>query len=352
MSSLSLSSKPQRDLWLDILKGIGILCVVVGHITYNQALGRAIFLFHMPLFFLVGGWLHRVETPLRQYARKRAFNLLLPYGAYLLMLWPLEVWIAHPGQLWDIAWILQQIVRPMLFGGQLLNGFAAVFWFVTCYFLTQLAAHFFLRTFSALVCTLIAMAMLVGAYLNSWMFPDYWVLWNANTVLFTVPLYLIGYWAHQHFVSTQAWQNGLKIFLIVILSVLLLKLFGIQNNTLDLKYVKYGIPMVTLISALACVGLLSWFARHLKETHAGRFLAYIGGASITIMFLHQFVQLMMAKKIGITQTVPRITIALLICLLMHEFLKRTTLTQRLFLGSESRQTARSSSDFLLSRGLS
>lgn len=31
---------------------------------------------------------------------------------------------------------LTVLIKPMFLGGQLLTGFAAVFWFVTCYFLT------------------------------------------------------------------------------------------------------------------------------------------------------------------------------------------------------------------------
>ncbi|UUZ49868.1 hypothetical protein LP420_06920 [Massilia sp. B-10] len=42
----------QRQTWLDVLKGIGILTVVVGHISFNRNLVGLIQMFHMPLFFL------------------------------------------------------------------------------------------------------------------------------------------------------------------------------------------------------------------------------------------------------------------------------------------------------------
>lgn len=41
----------KRDDLLDILKGLGILLVVMGHVLQN-AIGAFIYLFHMPLFFL------------------------------------------------------------------------------------------------------------------------------------------------------------------------------------------------------------------------------------------------------------------------------------------------------------
>ena len=43
--------KPQRINWIDQVKGIGILLVVIGHMNIPQELSKIIFSFHMPLFF-------------------------------------------------------------------------------------------------------------------------------------------------------------------------------------------------------------------------------------------------------------------------------------------------------------
>lgn len=47
-----------RDQTLDIAKGLGILCVYLGHsIWCCGIIGNAIYSFHMPLFFLISGLL-------------------------------------------------------------------------------------------------------------------------------------------------------------------------------------------------------------------------------------------------------------------------------------------------------
>ena len=43
-------NKEKRIEWIDIAKGIGILLVVLGHITKNEVLYEIIYSFHMPLF--------------------------------------------------------------------------------------------------------------------------------------------------------------------------------------------------------------------------------------------------------------------------------------------------------------
>jgi fucose 4-O-acetylase-like acetyltransferase len=314
-----------RQPWIDVLKGIGIVAVVVGHITYNRALAAQIFMFHMPLFFLVGGWLHDPATPQRAYLAAKARSLLLPYACFLVILWPLELLVAMPGERW--TWPL--LAWPMLFGGQLLTGFAGVLWFVTCYFLTQQLAHLLLRRCGPRLRAALAGALLAAA----WMLPAWPLPWGAQALLFCVPLYLIGHAARD--VALAGWT---RIWFPLTLAALLLNACG-AGNTLDLKFARYGLPVVTLASALAVVALLAVLARRIHASLAGRMLAAIGGASMTIMFLHQLVQLTMAKKLGVTQAPARIAAALALCYLAHLLLSASPIAARLFLGRRPQPVA-------------
>lgn len=44
----------KRIEYIDILKGIGIILVVLGHVTQDKQVFQLIYAFHMPLFFFVG----------------------------------------------------------------------------------------------------------------------------------------------------------------------------------------------------------------------------------------------------------------------------------------------------------
>ncbi len=53
----------QRDRQLDAVKGIGILLMVLGHAYFIlTTLHRFIYAFHMPLFFMISGFVLRAET--------------------------------------------------------------------------------------------------------------------------------------------------------------------------------------------------------------------------------------------------------------------------------------------------
>lgn len=43
-----------RVQWIDISKGIGIVCVIAAHIGVGLPMRLFIYLFHMPLFFSFG----------------------------------------------------------------------------------------------------------------------------------------------------------------------------------------------------------------------------------------------------------------------------------------------------------
>lgn len=74
-----------RQSDIDILKGFGILFVVIGHMGMPQLIGGSIstwiYNFHMPLFFAVSGYLSyaKLNMGFAKYAAKKAKNILLPY---------------------------------------------------------------------------------------------------------------------------------------------------------------------------------------------------------------------------------------------------------------------------------
>ena len=79
-----------RNQHADVIKGVAILLVVLGHSIqandagYNRNLiFRLIYSFHMPLFMVVSGWFAKPEDPAR--LKKDALRLLLPTAAWYIV---------------------------------------------------------------------------------------------------------------------------------------------------------------------------------------------------------------------------------------------------------------------------
>ncbi|MDR0799464.1 MAG: acyltransferase family protein [Dysgonamonadaceae bacterium] len=71
--------KQGRIAAFDMLKGVGIILVIVGHnVPLSSLLYKFIFSFHMPLFFLVSGYFFRPQ-PVVPFLKKDFKQLIVPY---------------------------------------------------------------------------------------------------------------------------------------------------------------------------------------------------------------------------------------------------------------------------------
>lgn len=73
-----------REKEFDILKGIGILLVVIGHTGISGLPYTYIYSFHMPLFFFVSGCFYK-RRPLIEVLERKAKSLLLPWMSFAML---------------------------------------------------------------------------------------------------------------------------------------------------------------------------------------------------------------------------------------------------------------------------
>lgn len=70
--------------WVNSAKGIGIILVIIGHLLYDSRfpnINKYIYSFHMPLFFVLSGFVQKNEIK-EDYIKKRTDRLLLPFVLY------------------------------------------------------------------------------------------------------------------------------------------------------------------------------------------------------------------------------------------------------------------------------
>lgn len=67
-----------RLRFIDIAKGISIICIILGHLGIHN-ITRVVFTFHVPIFFLITGYFVNTKGSVRDFVRKKAGSLLVPY---------------------------------------------------------------------------------------------------------------------------------------------------------------------------------------------------------------------------------------------------------------------------------
>lgn len=71
-------SNEKRVEYIDIARGIAMLCIIMGHLG-NRNISRVVFTFHVPIFFLITGYLMSERTDNISYVKKKFRNLIVPY---------------------------------------------------------------------------------------------------------------------------------------------------------------------------------------------------------------------------------------------------------------------------------
>ena len=72
----------QRIEWIDTIKGVGIILVLIGHCNIPN-INQYIYLFHMPLFYIISGYCWNVDKnrnlPFKDFFNKKFNSYIIPY---------------------------------------------------------------------------------------------------------------------------------------------------------------------------------------------------------------------------------------------------------------------------------
>ena len=69
----------ERLNYIDIAKGLGIIFVVMGHVTHDYLLRQYFYNFHMPLFFFISGLLLSTKLDVSAHLKRRVKSIIVPY---------------------------------------------------------------------------------------------------------------------------------------------------------------------------------------------------------------------------------------------------------------------------------
>lgn len=281
MAQTQAPAKVTRDVTFDIMKGIGILLVLVGHVYEWQSVRQFVYTFHMPMFFIVAGYFSKAydevpnwRTAVRGYARR----LLPPFflvaamniGWMLLLSVMQHDWT--PAIFMGLSYLYSDTTDWVTPWGNLHLG---ITWFLLTLFWAKTLFLFLSRwrRWRLVVSILLAIAAL-GFHVSMSHTP--WCLMLSLTAL---PLVTLGYeWRH--------FQLPVWVICLMVASWVASLFF----SRLDMFGYEWGIYPLSLLGACGGTWLLYILSRlcakHLPAV--GKVFAWLGVASLAIMCMHDF----------------------------------------------------------------
>lgn len=287
----------KRILWVDYAKCIGIIAVVAGH-AINNVSGKsldvaynAIYWWHMPLFFMMGGFFLKQITFDRAGWSYLLSHRIKPLITAYFINGSILIVLSHffRQQSWDYTFLY---FGRLIYGGSTLNNYLSVFWYMTTYaitvFLTTLLISFvkniWLQFIIAIGCFFLGVSLQDVTFMGNYSFP-----WDAQIALLAIFWMLLGYYFFKLFPKVH-WKNklifgGLGLTLFVFLIYLYAKgkldfVLWLKSSNIHSGFQAFIIP------PLLCL-VVFIIAEEIER--AGGFipLKFIGQNTDIIMFYHR-----------------------------------------------------------------
>ncbi len=325
-----------RISWVDEAKGIAILLTIIGHTVaygvYGSMLRGAIYSFHMPLFFILGGITVKVSSSGSEYADrcKRAFFRLIPPALITHLILLIKKIIDKPARLSNSKFWHKQLLVMLYASGVKVHlkdttvALMGAQWFFFAFFIAKITYELLASRIKSNVRLLITSLGIgiVGVVLGS----IQWLPFSADVALAVVPFFYFGNVCIKR-ISVE--KKAVIKFLVcaVLWAGTLIMEFPDHNSWtyLELAARRYSIFPLSYLTAVAgsiCVIEAVILFEQMGATFITRPLSYIGKNSLYLFCVHildgLYVGLWSFPEQGFWDPLVRIVVDLVIFLLLMQ----------------------------------
>lgn len=305
----------------DVLKGIGILCVLLGHTEIPGLLKEQIYAFHMPLFFFCSGVFFR-DRAMKDTILKCVRQLMIPYLFFLFIRYLcLFVLFAKDG---DIARFYSDEVCTI----NILDEYCRVYtsiWFLLCLLWVRVLYALIEKGVNCIIDkhkTLITSMLYGGGYILA-------LFIRLPFFIDTAIGMLIYYHLGRLFFASGVYEKTMKWPWIALMATIFVSLVAILHPYVEIKDCIYPFYHVLL----AMLGILALYQICIKIRNGSmlsKWLARCGNASLSLLGLHRPLWLFVypaCLALSLSRwamVLVQMILALVIILLADKILKRYT----------------------------
>ena len=276
----------ERWKWLDILKGIGIMLIMISHASYKiPYLDIYLWACYLPLFFMASGYTFKLRPNLQNVIKKKAKRLLYPYFIYGCIFTFLHSLISH-GDTSITRWIGILYARLNLYAYPMEQNVSFLvdgpLWFLPALLLTYLLTYVYVSLSYRWKRGYLAFS-LIFTYLCTFL-PIY-LPWCIDEV-FMASLFVI--FVYELKEKEYLLKPNLKLlFCLVLVYIFLVTINGGTNMAFRI-YGNLGALSIILFFLIGIVGTLMWYciSKKIESTFIGNILAMIGRLSLRLMCIH------------------------------------------------------------------
>lgn len=252
----------KRITWIDMAKGYGMIAVILAHLKIGD-LGLWIYTFHLPLFFLLSGYVFSAKDNFVVFFKKKCRSMLVPYFGLGIPMLVFHLVYNYPEKHFTYE-ACKKLVIDFIEQKRLWTV-----WFLACLFVLNFVFYFAVRLIKSDILLAILSVAAVITGLTYYKHGGEPVYWNADTCLMAFPFFFAGYFYKKHSKSFDRYLDDrfISIALFAVLTVVNVVCgyytVKISGTGMEMYHCTYGYAPLTYISAFAgitCVIIVSkWF---------------------------------------------------------------------------------------------
>lgn len=272
--------------WIDLSRGFAIVLMILCHSMewYSSALGTDLWLlpllysFHIPLFFLISGFLFRSEKNFGTFLIKMVKGFLLPYITFsciILLCDFIKIYLFGSTDAIDFPGNIKSLI---------IQNHYNLLWFILTLMFVKIISFFICKIKNLTAVLIISLVFIVLAYLYK-NFVDVKLFWCLDEIIYALPFFLFGYLLK----TSGAFEKLFNIkysFLYLVVGVIA-NVVNLKLNP-EIKYVnmfKCDFGNVFLFY-VAAVFMIFFFISITKKIHRIKLVNYIGTNSFIYYGLH------------------------------------------------------------------
>lgn len=288
----------KRIEWIDMARGFAIALVVFAHNPIPHKLSSYIYSFHVPLFFLLSGYLLHdgLDIPLKKFIKKKFISLAIPYFFFSLISY--AYWLITRDTGLNAGALAIDPTTPLNGTFMAIRNSAfmthnAALWFICSLFISEITFYAIYKLVKG-DRTLLAISLLVSATIGILYntFITSALPWSLDTVPLVIVFIGMGFFLKEYSskwtVLKKTWRfKALVLSILVTISLLTWHLNKTPAGTVDMFYALYGNFALYFLSALT--GSLVVILVFESFIVRSKIFSYLGRNSLIIYGLHQVV---------------------------------------------------------------
>lgn len=277
-----LAPHRHRDVSVDIIRGILICSMLVGHFSIDDYLRRIIYSCHMVAFVILSGYYYREERSWQNTLRHCSKTFLIPYAAYVVSDLILNRLPATPS---DLPRLIIHYAIGMSFSNKIFDTIPSVgpVYFILILFLIRviyavLAGQIKGQTrLSVAVLSLSVLGLALGQY-------GWWLPWSFDVACYCLVFYHIGRLFREKDIITC-----LGAYHILYFPLAAVWAYMIHAGSMEIAIRNYGDYGITLIGAVSGTSLLYMLSGYIRDNLPLLRILFsvLGKSTVIILIVHR-----------------------------------------------------------------